>query len=184
MSQRARARYVNKITKYNYDRLLELWDHVVNGDTRGWGVGKAFEYLVIRAFELEGAEVRWPYSVRVDGAELEQIDGAVYFEGLSCLVESKDQIDKISIEPIAKMRNQLLRRPGPVIGSIFSRSGFTDPAATLARFTAPQTILLWDGEELGLALEKKWMRRALVAKYRACIEHGLRDYNIKLEGLP
>jgi hypothetical protein len=41
------------------------------GNTSGWAPGKAFEYLVLRAFQLEGAEVRWPYSVRIDGGEKE-----------------------------------------------------------------------------------------------------------------
>ena len=50
------------------------------------------EYLVIRAFEVEGAPVTYPYTVFVGGTVVEQIDGAVYTDGLSCLVECKDQI--------------------------------------------------------------------------------------------
>jgi hypothetical protein len=72
-----------------------------------------------------------------------------------------------------------------VIGLVFSSSGFTGPAVMLARFAVPQTILLWSGEEIGYALQKRYMRQGLAAKYRVCIEHGLfPNYNIKIEELP
>lgn len=145
--------------------------------------GKALEYSILRAFEIEGATVRWPYSVKMDGDEIEQIDGVVYSDGLSCLIECKDQNSNVNVEPIAKLRNQLLRRPSGVIGVVFSRTGFTEPAQTLARFTAPQTILLWSGDEFEFALTKKYMRKGLLAKFRNCIEHGLPDYNLAVEEL-
>jgi hypothetical protein len=78
------------------------------------------------------------------------------------------------------MRNQLQRRPGTAFGIVFSRCGFTQSALTLARFTSPQTIILWDGDEVAYALWKKCMCRALAAKYRFCIERGLQYYNIKV----
>ncbi|UUO15978.1 MULTISPECIES: restriction endonuclease [Aphanizomenonaceae] len=84
----------------------------------------------------------------LDGEEIEQIDGVVYADGLSCIIECKDTAKPVKIEPIAKLRNQLLRRPAATIGSIFSRSGFTEASETLAGFVAPQTILLWGGEEI------------------------------------
>jgi len=175
--------YEEKISRYRWNRLLSLWASIKKENTPGWEPGKAFEYLVLRAFELEGAEVRWPYTVIIGEDDVEQIDGAVYSDGLSCLVECKDSVKRTNVEPIAKLRNQLLRRPGTALGIVFSRSGFTDSAATLARFTAPQTIILWDGAEVAYALQKKCMRRALVAKYRYCIEHGLPDYNIIISKL-
>jgi len=144
--------YEKEIAQYDNERILDLWNAVKAGETPGWAQGKAFEYLILRAFQLEGADVRWPYIVKMDGDEIEQIDGVVYTNGLACLIECKDQSTSSNIEPIAKLRNHLLRRPGTVIGVVFSRQGFTDPAVTLARFTAPQTILLWTGEEVEFAL--------------------------------
>ncbi|MEW6125787.1 MAG: restriction endonuclease [Acidobacteriota bacterium] len=176
--------YEKKIMKYGWEALLGLWEAVKEGKTPGWKAGKAFEYLVIRAFQLDKADVRYPYSVRLDGDELEQIDGVVYYDGIACLIECKDQNTSINIEPIAKLRNQLLRRPGQVIGCVFSREGFTAPAVTLAMFTAPQTILLWTGEEIDYCLRKHFICRALISKYRNCIEKGLRDYNITVEDIP
>lgn len=181
------AEYAELISRYDRNRLCDLWEAISVGDTPDWEPGKALEYLVIRAFELEGAEVQWPYRVALgaeDRGPVEQIDGVVYVEGLACLVESKDQEERVNIEPIAKLRNQLLRRPGAAIGTVISRSGFTDPAMTLARYVNPQTILLWDGEELAYALSKQRMRASLVAKYRYCVERGLPFYNIAAEGLP
>src|SRR4051812_40708911 len=109
------------------------------------------EYLVLRAFQLDGAVVRWPYVVHEDGEEIEQIDGVVYFDSVAGMIECKDTDKPTNIEPVAKLRNQLLRRPSGTIGVVFSRSGFTEAASLLARFIAPQTILLWSGDEVAYA---------------------------------
>jgi hypothetical protein len=176
--------YEQRISRYSWEQLLELWQEIETNQTPQWDSGKALEYLVLRAFQLESADVKYPYSVVIGEEELEQIDGAVYTEGLSCLIECKNLTTRVNIEPIAKMRNQLLRRPGGTIGLVFSRSGFTYVAATLARYIAPQTILLWTGRELGLALTHQQMRRSLILKYRICVEQGIPDYEVKRENLP
>jgi len=75
---------------------------------------------------LEGFDVTYPYSVRVGGTIVEQIDGAIYTDGLSCLVECKDQDSNIAIDPVAKLRNQLLRRPAGAVGVVFSTTGFME----------------------------------------------------------
>ncbi len=167
-----------KISTYKWRGLIPLWEQIKSRTTEDWGAGKALEYLVLRAFQLESAEIKWPYQVNLDGETIEQIDGVVYSNNLACLIECKDQSEEVNIEPIAKLRNQLLRRPGPTIGIVFSRSGFTDPAVTLARFLAPQTILLWDGLEIEYALKKHAFRRGLAAKYKYCVENGFPTYNL------
>ena len=116
--------------------------------------------------------------MNIGGDVVEQIDGVVYSDGLSCLVECKDTKSKVNIEPIAKLRNQLLRTPGTTTGIVFSSSAFTDPALTLAQFAATQPILLWPGEEIEYAIQRRCIREALVAKHRYCIEHGFPDCNI------
>lgn len=138
------AQYEAMIQSLQWDDLRSLWQKIKQRNTPEWGSGKAFEYLVIRAFQLDGAQVRYSYSVRFgEGEEVEQIDGAVHYSGLSCLVESKDFDQRnVNIEPIAKLRNQLLRRPASVVGLVFSCTGFTNPAIMLSRFLSPQTILL------------------------------------------
>jgi hypothetical protein len=186
--------YHSRISQCDWNDLLALWKAIQADSTPGWEPGKAFEYLVLRAFQLEGAYIRWPYQVTVGDLVpqtetreiVEQIDGFIHTpDGLACLVECKDKgKDKkgmsirVNIEPIAKLRNQLLRRPSAVIGIVFSRSGFTNPASLLARFTAPQIILLWTGDEVDIALQNHWFCKGLLAKYRTCVALGLPDYHI------
>jgi hypothetical protein len=168
-----------KIKSLRHKELLKLYDAIERGDTPGWAPGKALEYLVLRAFELEGADVQYPFSVPPEGEPIEQIDGVIYAEGLCCLVETKDRAEPSNFEPISKMRSQLLRRPSACIGLMFSRAGFTEAAVLLAQFLAPQAILLWDGGEIRLALERRMFRPGLVAKYRHCVEHARPNYNIE-----
>jgi hypothetical protein len=173
------AEYEARIKALGWDELSILWRAIQQGDTPHWESGKAFEYLILRTFELDDAQVRWPYQVELLGGGVEQIDGAVYCQGLSCLVESKDTAENVAIAPIAKLRNQLLRRPAGTVGLMFSRTGFTDSARILAHFALPQAILLWNGKEIHYALERKRMGAFLLRKYRACVENGLPDYNVR-----
>lgn len=182
--------YTRRIQQYTWADLTRLWENIETENTPDWPPGKAFEYLVLRAFQLEGAYVMWPYRitmgelVKTESEEtVEQVDGLVHTDdGLVCLVECKDYSrESVKVEPIAKLRNQLLRRPSGVIGIAFSRSGFTESALLLARFTAPQVILLWGGDEIEFALSNKYFCKGLAAKYRACVAKGLPDYNILRE---
>ena len=175
--------YQLKIGNLDQAGLLTLWQAIKVGAAGDWAPGKALEYLVIRAFQLEGAAVRWPYSVNIGEEEVEQIDGVVYVNGLSCLLECKDTAQRTNVEPIAKLRNQLLRRPSSTIGVVVSKNGFTEAATTLAQFLAPQTVLLWNGEELAFALRSQTLRRSLIAKYRFCVETGQPDFSIIQGGI-
>jgi hypothetical protein len=183
------ADYQATIKDFTWGDLDALWTAIKQQNTPGWDRGKALEYLILRSFQLDKAEIRWPYSVRfqLSREELEQIDGVIYIGELACLAECKDYNDEngkkknINFEPVAKMRNQLMRRPSSTIGSIFSSGGFTGPALTLANFTFPQTILLWNGEEIEYCLKKRTFCQALITKYRKCIEFGLHDYDITIE---
>ncbi len=169
-----------------WEDLRSLWESIENRNTPEWDAGKAFEYLIVRAFQLDEAEVKYSYSVRLFGQEIEQVDGVVYCAGLSCLVESKDFADNVNVDiaPIAKLRNQLLRRPAGTIGSVFSRTGFTDPSRHLSYFSLPQTILLWSGEEVKYALERESICELLILKYRVCVEDGLPDYDVRERDIP
>jgi hypothetical protein len=175
------ADYVDRIRQLDWPGLRRFWTQIEAGAS-GWPPGKALEHLVLRAFELSGAAVRWPYDVFIDGAIVEQIDGAVHLNGLSCIVECKDTAGQTNTDAVAKLRNQLLRRPAGTIGLMFSRTGFTHSATVLAEFLAPQCVLPWDGEEIAYMLEREDFTLALVAKYRRSIEHGsTRDFDIRQE---
>jgi hypothetical protein len=177
------ADYVGRVRRLDWQGLRDLWAKIQSGTTR-WGTGKALEHLVLRAFELSGAAVRWPFDVPLAGETVEQIDGAIHLDGLSCLVECKDTASPMNVEPIAKLRNQLLRRHSGAVGLVFSRSGFTPPAQTLAQFVAPQAVLLWNGGEIAYLLEQEDFASALRQKYRYCVETGVPDFDTREEILP
>lgn len=145
--------------------------------TPGWPPGKALEYLIVRAFDLDGAKVRWPYETEMEGVVVEQIDGAIVAGHLHCLIECKNESKPLAIAPIAKMRNQLQRRPPATIGLIFSTSGYTGLAQTLARYIGSQTILLWNPSEIEHVVKRKRIVALLEAKYRYCVETGVNDAN-------
>lgn len=105
-------------------------------------------------------------------------DGAVYHQGIRALIESKDNRANVPFAPIAKVRNQRLRRPSGTIGILFSTSDFTAPAKLLASFALPQAILLWSGREVGYALTNENIADLLVLKYRKCVELAVPNYNI------
>ena len=164
--------YVARIRLLDWDGLRDLWDRSARGPAPGWPPGKAFEYLILRAFELDGATVRWPFEVTLGDSVVEQIDGVVYASHLSCLVEAKDTATAVDINALAKVRTQLARRPGGPIGVVFSRSGFTSPAVALAGYLAPQTVLLWSGAEVTECLRNESFAAVLLAKHRQCVEEG------------
>jgi hypothetical protein len=179
--------YQTAIQKKRWPGLKELWENIKARKTPQWEPGKGFEYLVLRMFDLDEADVRWPYPVPLFGDEdVEQIDGSVRIGSLYCLVESKDEVGNIAIGPIAKLRNQLLRRPAGTVGFVFSSQGFTDPAVLLAHFALPQAILLWSGDEVEMALERRKICEYAELKFRACVDQGMPDFNIAvpLKGVP
>jgi Restriction endonuclease len=174
------AQYQAKIQTYDWDNLLALWQAVQTGDTPGWESGRALEYLIVRAFELDGAEVTYPFTVQSGGTPIEQIDGAIFLSSLTCLIECKAQDSNIAIDPIAKLRNQLSRRPAGIIGAVFATKSFTDATIILAQYNASQAILLWNGDDIAYALTNRVMSRGLLKKYRYCAERGRPDYNLNV----
>jgi len=179
--------YENRVKKYSWKNLEDLWNEIENQSTPNWDPGKALEYLVLKMFELDGANIKWPYSVPMPNSNeiMEQIDGVVYFDNFPFMIECKDYNDNVNkikkslnVEPIAKLRNQLLRRPTITVGCIISTGGFTDPARTLVNYISSQTILLWEGNEIKHCIAKKSIKQQLFEKYRYCIEYGLHDLNI------
>ena len=89
----------NRVSQLDHAGLLHLWLAIETGTALDWAPGKALEFLVLRAFQLEGADVRWPYSVSLYEEEIEQIDGVVYTGGISCLIECKDTTSAMSHLP-------------------------------------------------------------------------------------
>lgn len=186
----------------SHSSLLKLWeDHKKNGfDDSFWKKGKVLEYVVLRAFELEidksapelekmgcARNVSYPYDVEAPDyfeykMTIEQIDGAIHIDGLHALVECKDYSNsKISIESLAKMRNQLARRHGSVFGMFFSTSGYSTPAEILVSYMAPQLIILWTIQDIEYCLKNERFIKCMKEKYRKAIENCEYNYAFYVE---
>jgi hypothetical protein len=156
--------------------LTAIWAKIKAGEPiENWGPGKAFEYLVIRAFHLEGTQVRWPFQVTYPQkfGTMEQLDGVVYLQGRPFLVESKNLSEPAAIEAVAKLRFRLEGRPPLTMGVLFSVSNFTLPTEVFAQFASPLNVLLWNRSDLDIALPSGEMTEGLRQKFEYAIEYGL-----------
>jgi hypothetical protein len=174
--------YETRVQAMGWPELRALWKQIEIRDTPNWAPGKAFEYLVLRAFHLDGADVRWPYDVSLHGRNeiIEEIDGSARIGGLYSLIESKDEDGNIGIAPIAKLRNQLLRRPAGTFGMVFSSHSYTEAALQLTQFALPQAILLWTGDQVEFALKNERICDLCEQKFRACVDRGMVDFDVSL----
>jgi len=175
----ASERYKQLALSWNHEDLAGIWDRVKSrSDVPGFPPGKAFEYLVIRAFVLEGARVRWPYEVIYPQkfGTMEQIDGLVYLDQRAFLVESKALTEPAAIEAIAKLRHRLEGRPPGTMSILFSLNDFSTPAEVFAQFASPLNVLLWGRADLDIAFRERSMLEALRQKLAYAIEEGLPLY--------
>lgn len=172
---------VDKIRKADKNGLISLWDDVVGESANVNTKGVEFENLICRAFELEKANVEYPYTVKVQDKISEQIDGLISVDGIHCLIECKNQVESVDFEPFTKLRSRLQRRPSNAIGAIFTTPSFTEPAIILNQFLHPQTILMWEKEEIRKALEHDYLVKGLKKKYLYSIKNGLSNFNILAE---
>ena len=164
--------YRRRVCTLDRAGVVRLWEALQTGQVpEGWPPGKLLEYLLLRAFELEGARVTWPFVVH-DRLPLEQIDGVAYFDGMAFLLECKHQRGPADVEPILKLKAQLVRRPRATVGALFCTGGFTEPALALARLLPPANVLLWDGREMDMALRHGGLTRGMQKKLEFAIEQG------------
>lgn len=153
-----------------------LWVQIQTEDTPGWANGKALEYLVTRSFALSGLEVEYPYDVPPGGKPLGQINGLGYLDCHTFLIECKDK-ETIDIDAIAKLRNQLLRRPETTLGCVFVSGKFSAPALIVTDFSVPHRILLWSRVDIDDCIQKRDFAAALRKKYRHLCRYGLTDHS-------
>ncbi|MBV9109477.1 MAG: hypothetical protein JO306_08740 [Gemmatimonadetes bacterium] len=161
---------------WSREDLLRFWGRIKRRENiDGWPPGRAFEYLIIRAFDLEHAPVRWPYQVTYPQrfGIVEQIDGVVYLGDRAFLVESKDVTEPMAVEAVARLRFRLEARPPGVLGVLFSVGGFTFPAEVFAQFASPLNVLLWSSDDLDYALANGSMLAGLRKKLEHATEEGM-----------
>ncbi|WP_375771961.1 restriction endonuclease [Archangium gephyra] len=168
--------YQRRVLALEHEGLLALWQGLRAGvSPPEWPAGVLLEYLLLRAFQLEGAEVTWPYRVYRNGVLLEQIDGVVYFDGVSCLVECKDMTSPVDALAIVKLKSQILRRPRTTIGALLCTGKISEPASSLVEMLPPPDVLLWEGEELGQALREHRLLEGMRRKLRHAVEMGFAE---------
>ncbi|PTL75334.1 hypothetical protein [Vitiosangium sp. GDMCC 1.1324] len=171
--------YQRRVLALDHSGLLALWGHLRAGvSPPDWPGGVLLEFLILRAFQLEGAEVTWPYRVYQAGVLLEQIDGIIYFDGVSCLVESKDVTRPVDAIAIVKLKSQLLRRPRTTMGAVFNTGRFSATALSLARMLPPPDVFLWEGAEIDFALQGQRLLEGMRRKLRHAVETGFADLNL------
>lgn len=163
---------------WNRADLIRILSGLKRGVTQEeWAPGRDLEYLIVRAFEIEGIDVTYPFRVAVhDGNRTtEQIDGAITLAGALFLLESKAWTEHVSRGPLALLTSQLARRPPATMGVVFTLKGYTEAATALTNMTSPVRVLLWTPDELERAIREAAMRDALNFKYRYAQEHGMAD---------
>lgn len=172
------TKYVECVKNFDYPKLREIWRKHAKGsfDNKFWAKGKLLEHVVLRAFELEIPDsVTYPFSNREESnkkiIEVEQIDGAIHVDGFHALIECKDFTkNKINVEPLAKLRNQLARRHSAVFGIFFTSTDCTDSAEYLVKFMAPQLIILWYLEDIEYCLLHECFIDCMKYKYKMAVE--------------
>ncbi len=175
----AEEKYARRVQGMGRVELRALWKRIkARKDLEDWPPGRALEFMMLRAFQFEGARVVWPYVNTT-----EQIDGAIHADGLACIVETKDHSDSIGFEAIAKLALQLQRRPGAAMGLLFSTSEFSLPVIEAVRVHPLRNVLLWQGSDIDLALEHG-MRAALRIKWRKAVEQASLGYWLRKEDFP
>lgn len=174
------------IRLYSRKKLRSLWHQLRAGSAAGFPSGKAFEFLLVRAFQIDGAEVEWPYDVPTIGpgaTASHQIDGVVHFAGLALLLEAKHWNGNVDFAPIAKLAAHLRRRPANTMGIVFSAQGFTDPARESVLLSGSCQILLWEGDEIEWAMSQSGrFTEGLLTKYRQAVKQALPDFHIATGG--
>jgi hypothetical protein len=182
------ADLVAKASGLDRAAIVSLWEAVKSpAPLKEWnGPGKALEYCLVRAFQLELNETDcgWPFSVTSPNHRLgilEQIDGVVYAAFGTFLIEAKADKEPVDVEPLAKLRFRLEARPPGTMGMLASVSGFTEPARLYAQFAVPLNVLLWTGDDLDAALRTGSVLKGLQRKLRMAIERRIPDYRLEAE---
>ena len=155
------------VLKYDWKKLERFWHQIKNGNTPKWSKGKALEYMLVRAFDLDGAEVVYPYNNNVLNAK-EQFDGFVFIKelGVGFLIECKDWSTNVAFDELAKLHGRLSYRLSSTYGLFLSKRGFTASAVEMMYMMHPHNILLWSFDEIDECFKGHKFVKALKYKYQ------------------
>ena len=158
---------IKRVQGYDWIQLERFWQKIKNKTAPKWSKGKALEYMLIRAFDLEGAEVLYPYNNEVLKAQ-EQFDGFVFVKelGVGFLIECKDWNDKVAFDELAKLHGRLSYRMNTACGLFLSRSGYTPSAIEMMYMVHPHNIILWEFSDIDECFKNRTFLKALKYKYQ------------------
>lgn len=158
---------MKRVQGYDWAKLERFWLKIKSKKTPKWSKGKALEYMLVRAFDLEGAEVVYPYNNNVLTAQ-EQFDGFIFIQelGAGFLIECKDWQDSVAFDELAKLHGRLTYRMSSTYGIFLSRSGFTASAVEMMYMMHPHNILLWSFDEIDECFKNHKFLKALKYKYQ------------------
>lgn len=163
----AEKKLIKRIQTYNWAKLERLWNKIRDSKKTGWADGKALEYMFVRAFDLEGAEVVYPYNNQVLKAQ-EQIDGYVYVRdlGTGFIIECKDWSENVSFDEMAKLHGRLIYRMASTYGIFLSKTGYTPSAVELMYVMQPHNVIMWNSEDVDECFKKHKFLKALKYKFQ------------------
>ncbi len=136
--------------------------------------GSVFERWIVEAFRLDGADVDAPYVVTMTTSRrpMEQIDGLVRSHWQAFIIESKNWAKDVDFAPIARLNEQVQRRPPSTLGLVFSSKGFTSACIDLVAMIRPLRILLFDRLDLEHVVRERNMVIALQTKWHLAVKYG------------
>lgn len=112
--------------------------------------GYAFERLLAELFRVYELEFVGSYKTDVD-----QIDGAVQFEAFTYLVEARWRSQPAVESDLSQLTGKVRRRIESTRGIFVSMAGFRPEVAQMYRLSHEQRLVLVDGQDLALILERR-----------------------------
>jgi hypothetical protein len=146
----------NRIQAYDWPMLRSFWDEIKNNNTANltpsWASGKAFEYFIIRCFELSGCEVVYAFDVtnrqagiKNNNKSFQQIDGIVYLTiNFPFVIEAKNEAGNAKEADIDKLIGRLGQRPPQTMGCFFDTKGYSDGVLFQLLSKPNKNLLLWE----------------------------------------
>lgn len=172
----------------SWDDLREIWQGLVNeaeatqpvSTFRGEEItrqqaGHVFERWVVEAFRQGDCDVEPAFEVagHDDSTQIEQIDGLIYDGWSAFLIESKfTPKSRVDFGDIARLRLRVERRPTETMGLLFAPFSYTVPARHSVRELRPIRVLMFDRQDLDVAIETSDLLRVVRVKWKFAVKYG------------
>lgn len=127
------------------------------GETNPQRRGKEVEGALNDVFAAHGISVRQAFTRNGDGGEgvIEQVDGAIEFDGHTYLVEMKWYAGPIGVGEVSQHLVRVMNRGGGVRGLIIANPGYSDAAITTVREAlGTMTVFLITLQDIVMALTR------------------------------